>query len=258
MLELKNVNSGYAGNNVLKNVSLEFEKGCFTAILGENGSGKTTMMNTVAGIIKNTSGEIIIDGIDVSSLNKREHARLVSYLMQGVNTPEMTVGELVLHGRFPYLDFPYIYSRRDRGIADDCMKTMDVFHLKDRMMTTLSGGMKQRVYLAMALCQNSEYILLDEPTTYLDVSKSGALMELLVNISKSGKGIVAVIHDIALALTYADDIVLMKDGMVIKKGKCEDVFLSRAIDRVFGVSVGRRTCENGFIYYIAHNKNKSW
>ena len=196
MLEIKNVTAGYGKHTVLNDVSVAFEKGKLTSIIGVNGCGKSTLLKALLGILPLSSGEIVIDGKELCSMSRIEIARSVAYLAQGKNTPDMTVEQMVLHGRFPYLSYPRRYREADREIARKAMDAVGILHLADKSLYELSGGMRQTAYIAMAIAQDTDYILLDEPTTYLDIAHQLELMKLLRGLANSGKGIVTVMHDL--------------------------------------------------------------
>lgn len=216
MLELKNVSAGYGAgygaHTVLEGASVSFEKGRLTAIIGRNGCGKTTLLKTALGLLATSSGEVLIDGENIAGLSRNAIAQKVSYLPQGRNVPDMTVGQLVIHGRFPYLNYPRRYTSTDKQIAAEALEKIGISHLVDKPLGTLSGGMRQSAYLAMALAQDTDYILLDEPTTYLDISNQLDLMRNLRKLAENGKGIIAVMHDLPLAFNYSDSIVVLDDS----------------------------------------------
>lgn len=246
MIELKKLSAGYENNAVLKDVNVSFEKGKLTVLVGINGSGKSTLIKTAAGIIPRMGGEISIDGNELSSLSPKARAKKIAYLSQGRFVPDMTVGELVLCGRFPHLSFPRVYSEKDRRIALEKMEQLSIAHLENHHLSTLSGGMRQKAYVAMSLAQESDYILLDEPTTYLDIAHQIELMNILKAIAESGKGLIAVLHDLPLAMNYADDIAVLADGTIkIKASPCE-ILRSGIIPTTFGIGVSRT--ENGYGY----------
>jgi ABC-type cobalamin/Fe3+-siderophores transport system ATPase subunit len=238
VIELNNIAAGYGKNIVLKDVSAVFEKGCMTSIIGVNGCGKSTLLKTVLGILPFSGGEIIIDGTKLGDMTRNHTARKIAYLAQGKSTPDMTVGQLVLHGRFPYLSYPRRYGRQDRRIAFSAMEQMGVAELAERPLNELSGGMRQNAYIAMALAQEADYILLDEPATYLDIAHQLDLMKTLKELAGKGKGIVTVMHDLPMALTFSDMVIFLNGGKVECSGSPELVLKSGAIERIFGVEVG--------------------
>ena len=139
MLEVKKLSAGYGGKSILHDVTVSFEKGKLTSMIGVNGSGKSTMLKAMLGILPFASGEVVMDGTDIRSMSRNEIAKRVAYLAQGKNTPDMTVEQMVLHGRFPYLSYPRRYQKIDREIAKKAMDVVGISHLSDRFLFTLSG-----------------------------------------------------------------------------------------------------------------------
>ena len=249
MLELKNICSGYGKKEVLKNISATFEKGKITAVTGPNGCGKSTLLKTAMNIITPTAGEVFADKKPIKALSKTEIARKIAYLAQGKNVPDMTAGQTVLHGRFPHLNYPRRYSENDRKIAMSAMEKLNIRELSDMPMASLSGGMRQNVYIAMALAQDTDCILLDEPTTYLDVANRFKLMDILKSLADEGKGIVCVLHDLTLAMEYSDSVVVMNDGRIVAHKSPYEIYKDDVINSVFGIRLKRFEAENGFKYY---------
>ena len=237
MIELFGVSAGYGKKSVIQNITLAFPKGKLTAVIGPNGSGKSTLVQTVIGIVEHSLGKISIDGRDASTMIRQEVAKKVAYLAQGKEIPDMTVEQMVLHGRFPHLNYPRRYTDKDHEIAWYAMKKMGIEEFAGKAMYTLSGGMRQKAHVAMALAQDTEYILLDEPTTYLDISHQLELMETLRLLADSGKGIVAVMHDLPLTFHFADNIVVIKDGGIYAHGTPVEINDSGMIGEVFGVEL---------------------
>ena len=248
MIELKNTVSGYGGKRVLDSVSLAFPKGKLISLIGANGSGKSTLLKTVAGIIKADSGEIFVDGESTDTLSRRDRAKKIAYLAQGRSVPDMTVEQMVLHGRFPHLGYPRRYSEKDRKIAGDALRQMKIEQLADRPLSSLSGGMRQKAYIAMALTQDTDYILLDEPTTYLDISNQVELMHILRSLADAGKGIVAVMHDLELAFGFSDSIAVLKDGAIAACDTPESICKAGSVRDVFGVEL-QYAPETGLYHY---------
>lgn len=248
MIELKSICAGYGDHTVLEAVSAGFEKGKLTGIIGVNGCGKSTLLKAMLGILP-CSGDISVDGRSLGAMNRKEIARKIAYLAQGKSTPDMTVEQLVLHGRFPHLRYPRQYSGQDRKIAFDAMEQMGIADLAQKPLYALSGGMRQNAYIAMALAQDTDYILLDEPTTYLDIPHQLGLMQVLRKLADGGKGIVAVMHDLPLAFTYCDEIVLLDDGQVIASGSPQEVCGN--VKKVFGVTL--EPSSDGRQYHYQYN-----
>lgn len=239
MIELKSISAGYGKNTVLSDVSLGFERGRLTCVIGVNGCGKSTLLKAILGMIPLNSGEIKIDGDALGGMTRNEIARKAAYLAQGKSTPDMTVEQMVLHGRFPHLSYPRRYAKHDRDIAFSAMKQARVVKYARKPLHTLSGGARQNAYIAMALAQSTDYILLDEPTAHLDISHQLELMKTLKNLADSNKGVIAVMHDLPMALTFSDKIVLLHEGRVLSSGEPEQVHRQKTIDSVFGVAVER-------------------
>ena len=237
MLEVKNLSVGYKEKAIIKNTSISFNKGELVSIIGKNGSGKSTLLKSIIGILKPDEGKILIDGKDALKLAKNEKAKHVSYLSQGKSAPDMTVMQMVLHGRFPYLLYPRRYSGNDVATAIQAMKKMGIADLADMPISSLSGGMQQNAYIAMALTQNTDHILLDEPTTYLDIAHQISLMKTLRELASDGKCIVNVMHDLALAFRFSDRVILLDKGNILLDGDPREIYNSTIIKDIFGVSL---------------------
>lgn len=248
MLNIQNLTAGYPNNRVLTDVSMTFPEGTVTVVAGPNGCGKSTLLKALAGILP-AEGSLFLDELDLLTLDKRELAKKIAFLPQNRPVPEITVKNLVLHGRFPYLSYPRRYRQEDHRIAAAAMRKMDVTDLADRDIATLSGGQRQKVYIAMALAQDTPVVLLDEPTTFLDISHQMQLMTQAMALAKAGKTVVLVLHDLTMAMEYADSLVVMEDGRVVCRGDAEAVFASGKLAKVFGIQVKRMHTPDGWKYY---------
>lgn len=248
MLELRNMSAGYNQKQILTDISLAFSKSKFTSVIGPNGSGKSTMLKATMGIIPALSGAVYIDGQSINTLSRRQLAKKIAYLSQGKNVPDMTVGQLVLHGRFPHLAYPRHYTENDKNIVLSALERLGIKELANRPLASLSGGMRQNAYIAMALAQDSDYILLDEPTAYLDISHQLELMKTLRKLSADGKGIVAVLHDLPLAFAFSDSIVLLNGGKVVAQGCPKDIYNTPIIREVFGIELDYINQEKSYRY----------
>ena len=249
MLELKNISAGYGSKNVLDGVTASFEKGKLTSVIGVNGCGKSTLLKAILGTLPLSSGEILIDGQDLKSIGKNKLAKRISYLAQGKSTPDMTVEQMVLHGRFPYLSYPRRYKECDRRIAKKAMQDVGIAHLANKPMYTLSGGMRQTAYIAMALAQNTDYILLDEPTTYLDIAHQLELMKLLKRLADIGKGIVTVMHDLPLAFDFSNKILVINNGKAALNATPSEIIDSKIIEDIFGIKIKYTEDNKSFYCY---------
>ena len=252
MIKVSGVSAGYGKKKVLHNISADFEKGELTSIIGPNGSGKSTFLKAILGIIPITEGEVTVDGGSISTLKRSEIARRISYLSQGRNIPDMTVGQMVLHGRFPYLNYPGDYTADDRNMAYAAMEKMGIAGLAEQSMLSLSGGMRQNAYIAMALAQDTEYILLDEPTTYLDISHQLELMRILRSLANDGKAIITIMHDLLLSFGFSDRIALINDGRLVSFDTPAEICGSDVIKNTFGVSLN--VSESGNEYFYRYRK----
>ena len=238
MLEVKSLSAGYLDKHVLEHVDFRIPSEKVTVILGPNGCGKSTRLKALCGIIPADSGQVVLDGENILTLPQRQLAQRVAYLAQSRQVPDITVERLVLHGRFPYLGYPRRYRKEDYAIADAAMKTMGVAELADELVQNLSGGQRQKVYIAMALVQDTPVILLDEPTTYLDVRYQLQILKLIQKLNREyGITIVMVLHDINQSLYYSDEIVAMKDGRMIAHGLPEEIITKELVQEVYGVDL---------------------
>ena len=248
MLEIESLSAGYPNHPVLENISLTFPKGSVTVIAGPNGCGKSTLLKALAGILSAT-GIRKLNGECLLGLSPQEMARRIAYLPQNRAVPEITARRLVLHGRFPYLSYPRRYRREDEEIADAALKQLGIEDLAHRSMVSLSGGQRQKVYIAMVLAQDTPVVLLDEPNTYLDIAHQIQMMELARFLAREGKVVVLVLHDLTMALEWADRLVVMDAGTILTQGSPEEVFQSGCLSQAFGVMVNRIQTEQGWKYY---------
>jgi iron complex transport system ATP-binding protein len=247
MLEVNNLTVGYGKETVLDGVSTVFEPGKLTGIIGVNGCGKSTLLKSLIGELPITNGSIKIDSAEISGLKRNEIAKRIAYLSQGKNTPDMTVLQMVLHGRFPYLSYPRRYTSYDKEIAYSSMERLGIAELAEKSVCSLSGGMRQYAYIAMALAQNTDYILLDEPTTYLDIGHQIELMRILQELAREGKGVVAVMHDLPMAFEFSDVIAVLSSKKIIALDTPLNISNSQAIKETFGVGIQNST-DNKFLY----------
>lgn len=249
MIELKNVSSGYGGTPVIDDITLKFPQGIVTVLLGPNGCGKSTLLKTALGIVPASSGKILYDGQDICSLTSRDIAKKAAYLSQSRNVPNITVGRMVLHGRFPYLSYPRHYSVEDREIVKDALQKTGSLELQNHQMNELSGGQRQKVYVSMALAQRAKTIFMDEPTTYLDVRHQFETMQIAKELAEGGAAVVMVLHDLSLALQFADQVAILDHGRLVQVGTSDEVFCSGVLDQTFGVHVHRISTETNWHYY---------
>lgn len=249
MIQIKELCVGYQGWPVLQNVSLGFEPGEILAILGPNGSGKSTLLKAVNGILPKSSGEILLDDTPLGQLSAKEIARRVSYLPQSRSVPNITARRMVLHGRFPYISYPKHYGKEDWEMVDQALRWVGAEELGNRVLPTLSGGQQQKIYLAMALAQNTQTILMDEPTTYLDISCQMEVMALACRLASEGKAVILVLHDLCMALQYAHRIALLQEGRLVHLGTPEELYLNGAVEDIMEIKLGRIQTRWGWRYF---------
>lgn len=228
MLELRNVTAGYGEKLILHDISLDFPPGTVTAILGPNGSGKSTLLKAAAGLLPIASGAVVAE---------EPRARHVAYLPQSRRVPEMTVRQLVLQGRYPWLGWPRRYGEKDHELARRAMERLEVAGLADRPLAELSGGTRQKCYLAMTLAQDTEVLLLDEPTSFLDPAHQLRLMALCRSVAAGGKAVAVVLHDLPLALRFADRVAVMDAGRLLMVESPAGLLKSGLLEKTFAVKI---------------------
>ena len=235
MMQIKNLNFQYkAGPEILKKVSFDMEQGKFLAILGNNGVGKSTLLKCFNHILKPDSGEVILDGENLLTKSTREVAKQVAFVSQNVPSTQMTVHDVVMLGRRPYMKWGF--TEEDHKIVHDAMHRLDVEEMRGRFLNQLSGGEKQKVMLARALAQQPKVLLLDEPTSALDIQNQYQVLKMVRDFCHNDNMIaVVVIHDLNLALRFCDRFLLMKDGEVYRYGD-RSILDSTALKAVYGVN----------------------
>lgn len=219
MIEIKNLEFSYFNKKVLKGISYEFETGVLTAVMGPNGSGKTTLIKNIAGFLKPSSGEILIDGKTISDINVLELAKIVGYVPQKPQfLPSITVAESILNGRIPF--FKYNETSKDKKICSSIIKEFSLSSIKDRNINQISGGELQKTLIAQALAKQPKILLLDEPLNNLDIKNQIEIMKNIVHKTKKENiTTIAILHDLNFALKYCDRILFMKEGKILFSGK---------------------------------------
>lgn len=249
MIELRALSAGYRGQPVLQNISLAFPPGMVTALLGPNGCGKTTLLKTALGLLEPVAGEVWYDGAPLSSLTPRQAAHKAAYLPQSRAVPDIEARRMVLHGRFPYLSFPRRYRRSDYEAVQRALTAAGAGELAERPLPQLSGGQRQKVYLAMALAQETPTVFLDEPTAWLDVRCQLDVMRAARTLADAGRAVVIVCHDLCLALRTADRAAVFAGGGLLRADTPEAVYQSGVLDEAFEVRVRRVATEDGWQYF---------
>ena len=249
MIQLRDLSAGYGGRDVVRGVTLDFPPGRVLALLGPNGCGKSTLLRAALGLLPRSGGQVLLDGAPLESLSPRRRALMAAYLPQSRPTPHITAYKMVLHGRFPHLSYPRRCRREDYEAADRALRWADAADVAPRPMGELSGGQRQKVYLAMALAQQAPTLLMDEPTTFLDVGHQLEVMAAARRLAQEGRAVVMAVHDLPLAMRGADDIALLDGGRLAAWGTAEEVYASGALDRAFGVALRRVATQSGWQYY---------
>lgn len=234
---------GYGEQLIIKDLSVEIPDKKITTIIGSNGCGKSTLLKAITRIIPHQAGSVLLDGQNISRENTKILAKKMAILPQ---TPEsasgLTVGELVSYGRFPYQKGFGRLTKKDYDVIDWALEVTGTKDFKFRSVDALSGGQRQRVWIAMALAQETDIIFLDEPTTYLDMAHQLEVLELLQKLNvEQERTIIMVLHDLNQAARFADYIIALKDGHIVKAGDCEEVITHEVLKEVFHIDakIGR-------------------
>lgn len=227
----------YQARVISRDLSLSIPDGAFTAIVGPNACGKSTLLRALARLLPPETGQVILDGKAIAELPSREVARRLGLLPQSPAAPDgITVADLVARGRFPHQSFLRQWSPDDAEAVQGAMQATGIADLSDRPVSELSGGQRQRVWIAMSLAQDTPILLLDEPTTYLDIVHQVELLELLGALNAKGRTIVAVLHELNLAFRFATHLIAMRDGAVVASGAPGDIVTEDLIASVFDLS----------------------
>ena len=236
-LQVEEITLSYQGTPIVRDVTLGIPAGQITALLGPNGSGKSTLMKGLANQLLPVSGQICLDEVPLQKFTVAELAQRLAYLPQTLAQPEgFTVRELVTMGRYAYRRPFAPPSAADRRAVDEAIELADLGDLADRLLANLSGGQRQRAWIGLVLAQQTDILLLDEPTTYLDIAHQVELLELLRSLNvRQNKTIVLVLHDLNQALTYSDYVVMMKRGQVVSAGDATGILNEATLSDVYQV-----------------------
>lgn len=234
-LIIKNLTCGYMGGFKLEPVNLVLKRGCFAGVIGCNGSGKSTLFKGLSGELNLSGGEILLDGISLSKLSLKERARRVALVPQFIEKSPITVEEYVLMGRMPYQRlFQFSESKEDIEITKESLEQTGIFHLRKKRVTEISGGEQQMTAIACALNQKPGLMLLDEPTSHLDIKFQSKIMNLLQRLNEEDRlTVIMIIHDLNLAGEYCDHLSLIKEGRIIKQGSPEEVLTYTNIELAY-------------------------
>ncbi|WP_448641334.1 ABC transporter ATP-binding protein [Geodermatophilus sp. URMC 63] len=234
-LAAERVRLAYGGHVVVDGLDLELTEGSFTAIVGPNGCGKSTLLRALGRLLRPTSGRVLLDGRAIARIPTREVAQVLGLLPQTPMAPEgLTVTDLVARGRHPHQTWLRQWSRGDEAAVTEALAWTDMTALAHRPVDQLSGGQRQRAWISMALAQGTDLLLLDEPTTYLDLSHQIDVLELVARLhTERRRTVVVVLHDLNLAARYAQRLVAMKDGVLVASGTPAEVLTEPLLAEVF-------------------------
>ncbi|MET7425497.1 ABC transporter ATP-binding protein [Dactylosporangium sp. NPDC005555] len=236
-LQARDLRLAYGDVTVTEHLDVDVVDGAITAIIGPNGCGKSTLLRALGRLLRPAAGQVLLDGRQIDRAPTREVAKIVGVLPQSPVAPEgLTVADLVMRGRHPHQSWFSQWSRADEGIVAEALRWTDMIDLADRPVDALSGGQRQRAWISMALAQGTDLLLLDEPTTYLDLAHQIDVLDLAARLHRElRRTVVMVLHDLSLAARYADILVAMKDGRIVVSGPPQEVLTPQLLADVFGL-----------------------
>ncbi|WP_320736113.1 iron-enterobactin ABC transporter ATP-binding protein [Enterobacter roggenkampii] len=228
---------GYGKKIVARDLSVTIPTGHFTAIIGPNGCGKSTLLRTLSRLMTPVSGSVLLDGEQIQRFASKEVARRIGLLAQNATTPgDITVQELVSRGRYPHHPLFTRWRKEDDEAVSRAMQATGITDLAQQSVDTLSGGQRQRAWIAMVLAQETSIMLLDEPTTWLDISHQIDLLELLSELNRTqGYTLAAVLHDLNQACRYATHLIALRDGEIVAQGAPKEIVTPELIARIYGM-----------------------
>lgn len=249
---IKDLHFSYPGLEIFNGLSTKIEEGKRTVILGQNGCGKTTLLYLLSKNLKRISGQLLLDEKDISDISQKDFASQVAMVHQKNIIPnDTTVEKLVSYGRTPHKSIIFAkMDDNDKKIIDDCMKVTGVHELKNRLVTNLSSGQLQRVWIAMALAQDTDILFLDEPTTFLDIKFQLEILQLVEKLNKTRNiTIVMILHDINHALAYGDNIIALKKGRLVYEGEKNGLLDEKLLKEIYDVDL-KIALGNGYKYVV--------
>lgn len=238
MLSVHNLQLAYQDKIIVQDLSLTIPENKISALIGANGCGKSTLLKALARLLKPKQGQVLFYGNDIWQQSSKSYAKALSFLPQQHWVPEgITVRELVSYGRAPYLNLWGNLSALDKEKVEIAMQTTQVLALAEQLATDLSGGQQQRAFLAMVLAQDTPIILLDEPTTYLDLNHQAEWMTMMRRWQQMGKTVVVVLHDLNQACRYCDELIVLKSGQLVAQGNPSEIMTEALLKDVFDLEV---------------------
>ncbi|MFC1473706.1 ABC transporter ATP-binding protein [Rhodococcus qingshengii] len=233
-LRAEKIELRYADRTIVDELSLEIPDGGFTVVVGPNGCGKSTLLRALGRMLTPRSGRVVLDGNDIRSYRTKEVARRIALLPQSPLSPgAISVADLVSRGRYPYQSMLRQWSPEDEHVVSEALNEVGMRYAADQLVDELSGGQRQRVWIAMTLAQRTPVLLLDEPTTFLDIAHQIEVLDLCSQLHQSGRTLVAVLHDLNLAARYATHVVAMRSGKIVMQGSASDIFTPELLREVF-------------------------
>jgi iron complex transport system ATP-binding protein len=231
------VSLGYGERVIVDELSLDIAPGVVTTVIGPNGCGKSTLLKSLGRLLRPREGQVVLDGKAISSMKTKDVARVIGMLPQTPVAPEgLTVADLVARGRHPHQSWLRQWSADDETEVAAALAQTGIADLADRTLDELSGGQRQRAWISMALAQGTDILLLDEPTTYLDLAHSLEVLDLVDRLhAVYGRTVVMVLHDLNLAIRYSDELVVMRAGKIVARGKPADIVTAELLAEVFGL-----------------------
>lgn len=235
-LQANGVTLRYDRRLVSAELSVAIPEGSFTVIIGPNACGKSTLLRALSRLLAPSAGRVVLDGRSIGEFPAKEVARRLGLLPQSSVAPDaITVADLVARGRYPHQSFLRQWSEADEKAVAAALEATHMTDLSDRLMDELSGGQRQRAWIAMVLAQETPILLLDEPTTFLDIAHQIELLDLLADLHRQGRTVVAVLHDLNHACRYASHLIAMKDGAIVAEGKAVEIVTEELVETVFGL-----------------------
>jgi iron complex transport system ATP-binding protein len=238
MIKVEKLNFTYNHAPFIQDLSHQFDTGKISTVIGPNGCGKSTLVKLITRQLRPQSGSVLLNNQDIRQLKSREFARCVALLSQNTFVPNMEIEQLVLSGRYPHQSFASSNSAEDRRIVQAALQQTGADKFRQKNVRNLSGGERQKVFISMALAQDTDIIVLDEPTAFLDIHACNDIMQLIKKLNDDlGKTIIMVLHDLQFALHYSDDLLVMQNGSIIQSGSATEVIASGAIEQAFKIKI---------------------